>query len=188
MTPRIEPWDRLKGESAKAYGAFCIYRDIPVLERSVAAAARSMGRDYSWIKEWAKKHNWLARGEAWDQHLDEVGRRAQIVAVQEMNDRQARMASGVIHKLSQRINGDEEEGVAAIDLNKLTPSDIAKMADVFGKMERIARGEETERMGIRAEIPEVKVKVAFEIQPHFPDQDNDPITLDGSNLVQELDP
>jgi hypothetical protein len=168
-------WDRIaktasgRGESPKAYAAFCVFRDMKPFERSVAATARELGRDYSWVNEWAHKYDWRRRAEAWDGHLEEAGRRAQMDAVIEMNDRHARIAMATLQKVAQRLVGDEANEVQAIDPNDLSASDLAKLAEVATKIERLARGEETERLGANVRGDTV-VRLAFEVAPYFPDE------------------
>jgi hypothetical protein len=44
-SPEIDVWDPWPGESAKAYQAFRVYRDLPSKERSIKAAYKQeMGR------------------------------------------------------------------------------------------------------------------------------------------------
>ena len=40
-----KPWERQPGETAKAYDAFLHYRDLPAIDRSVAAAREGQQRD-----------------------------------------------------------------------------------------------------------------------------------------------
>ena len=40
-----KPWERQPGETAKAYAAFLLYRDLPAIDRSVAAAREGHPND-----------------------------------------------------------------------------------------------------------------------------------------------
>ena len=65
-------YERLPNESAKAYAAFCLYRDLPPNVRAIRTAYRSQpGReqanDYSgaWLN-WAATYTWIDRVRAYD--------------------------------------------------------------------------------------------------------------------------
>ena len=38
-------WDRQDGETPKAFAAFCLYRDLPAIDRSVLAAREGHQKD-----------------------------------------------------------------------------------------------------------------------------------------------
>lgn len=76
-----QPWDRLPDESAKAHGAFVLYRSLPSMGRYVRSAyvlyLKEQGRDQSDIigakphpafRKWSKDYQWEERAAAWDQH------------------------------------------------------------------------------------------------------------------------
>lgn len=184
-----DPWDRQPDESAKAYAAFCAFRDMGALKRSVLGLARQLERGHDWLQEWSTRWDWRKRAEAWDAHLEEEGRLAQIDAVRDMNDRQARAGMLILRKIAQRLEGDDVENIKALDINKLTASDIAKLAEVGARMERMARGEETERLGINSEEKtEHTIKVAFEVAPHFPSSDDDGAQIIDGSAIEEMLP
>jgi hypothetical protein len=68
------PWDRLSKESARAYSAFCLYRDFGS-KRSIdaafpqpPAASRRQRAPRTWF-DWSRRFRWVERAQAWDAHL-----------------------------------------------------------------------------------------------------------------------
>ena len=86
--PTVRPWDRQHDESAAAFRAFSIYRDLG-LERSFREACRkgvvnprkstahppADARSKTWAK-WFKDHQWEERARGWDRHNSEVSQKA----------------------------------------------------------------------------------------------------------------
>ncbi len=87
----MSPWDRLPSESAAAYRAFIVYRDMGT-DRSLSAVARRLktrtggdsegakNRAPSRIKHWSTTHRWVERAAAWDAMLQGA---ADAVRIQE---------------------------------------------------------------------------------------------------------
>ncbi len=59
------PWEQGRDESRQAYHAFLTYRDGGA-ERSLAAAAHALKKNYALIRRWAKRFSWGERAWAWD--------------------------------------------------------------------------------------------------------------------------
>ena len=82
-------WERQPGETAKAFAAFCAYRDLPAERRSVREAYVAAGRPQpghnqavrsapgTW-REWASHNAWATRAEAWDREQDRFAQAALI--------------------------------------------------------------------------------------------------------------
>jgi hypothetical protein len=80
MSNRKDPtqlWQRRRRESARAYAAFCKYRDLGAEIRSIDRAYR-VGRDQTteraprrWF-HWSQAFDWAKRVKAWDEHLAAV--------------------------------------------------------------------------------------------------------------------
>ena len=64
-TAPVSAWELRSGESTKAYSAFLAYRDLGPT-RSLAAAARLVGKHPSLLKRWSQRHAWVARVQLWE--------------------------------------------------------------------------------------------------------------------------
>lgn len=69
------PWERLEGETVRAYAAFTTYVNLPPKKRSIAAAYRAQtGRGPGasapgYWRDWARRNDWEQRASARDRHL-----------------------------------------------------------------------------------------------------------------------
>lgn len=68
------PYDRLPEESAPAFEAFALYRDMGV-ERSTDEVARQLGKSSALIQRWSSTHRWVERVTAWDNYIDQQARK-----------------------------------------------------------------------------------------------------------------
>lgn len=134
------PWERQPGESARAYAAFCIYRDMPPRKRSLReVAAKLKGKPGKYksvpanISMWSAKWRWAERAAAWDEERDRQEREAQIRAVKEMRERHAREAMALQEKALKRLK--------AMNPEELSPADVLRYFVEAAKLERISRGE-----------------------------------------------
>jgi hypothetical protein len=162
------PWNRQKGESAKAYRGFAIYRDLDPLERSFERASKIYGCRRLQFSEWAKRYRWAERIDRWDQHCERLAVSAQEDSIKEMNERHASLAVETLKRVLQRIVGDDEVGVQAINPSHLSASDCARLSEVATRIERMARGSETERVGIESSAP-IQIRFAFDPAPNITD-------------------
>jgi len=134
-----ESWHRQPGETAKAFHAFVLYRDMLPKERSLEKVREKLGKSAGyqrWIETWSSRFSWVSRATAHDDHLADVKSEAHKQAVIDMADRQAREA-----RLAQ------SKGVERYAL--LSPADmspeLALRSIIDGaKLERTVMGEPTE--------------------------------------------
>jgi hypothetical protein len=91
------------------------------------------------MERWSGRQSGVMRAQAWDDHLDRQATSATTKAVREMNERQA--AIGV------RLQAKAVEGLQVLPAGELSAGDVTKLADTGAKLERLARGEATEREG-----------------------------------------
>ena len=66
--PDIAPWEQQPGESAKAFEAFAIYRDMGV-ERSVRKVTQRLNKSLTLIGKWSSRYNWPERARAYDRDV-----------------------------------------------------------------------------------------------------------------------
>lgn len=132
-----EIWERLPGESSKAYEAFCIYRDLGV-DRSIEKTAKSRLKpgSYSWLRNWSSKYNWVERARAYDDYLEREKRKEQEKAILEMVERHTKEAMALQQKALERLK--------SLDPNELSTRDILSYLMEAIKLERLSRGEPNE--------------------------------------------
>lgn len=70
-----QPWDRLPGESSKAYAAFVTYRDLESY-RSIRKAIEKQGlsvkaRLRTWLG-WSSGYQWVERATAWSDYVSRL--------------------------------------------------------------------------------------------------------------------
>ena len=137
MSEPSPPWERQPRESARAYGAFCAYRDLGPC-RSLKAAAEAFYKRTSaavsrQLKTWSAAFHWVERTAAWDRHLDAEARQAQEKARREMGQRHAKEAQGLQAKALERMRTLRPE--------ELGPADVLRFFVEAAKLERLALGE-----------------------------------------------
>jgi len=105
--PSSAPWEQQQGESSRAFGAFCAYRDLGPRRSLRAAAAAFYGRTSAaaerQVDKWPHAFHWVERANAWDRHLDAEARKAQEEARREMVERHVREARALQAKALERL-------------------------------------------------------------------------------------
>ena len=111
-------WERQPGETAKAYAAFLLYRDLPPVDRSIVAAVaqhRYLGGKASvrnW-ETWASRYNWRERGLASDSDLASRRRERMAKEMERAQDDMFTLARAALAKVAERIKGMNPEDLAA---------------------------------------------------------------------------
>lgn len=131
------PWERQRGESAKAFAAFCGYRDMGP-RRSLRELARALSANktttyLAQLGEWSRRWNWVERVKAWDEELDKKAREAQLEEVRKMRERHVREAMSIQEMAIRRLKG--------MDPTELSANDVLRYFVEGTKLERISRGE-----------------------------------------------
>jgi len=79
--------------------------------------------------------------------MQQQARAAQIEAVRDMNTRHINLARAMLGIIAQRLQ--------SIDPGELSPTEVARWADTCTKLERLARGEATERVDVFQRVREL---------------------------------
>ena len=136
-------WDRLTGESSKAYAHFCLYRDMGP-ERSLRRMASvpecsSVRRQ---LNRWSSRWRWVERSQSYDDHLQLQDRLRHERERKDMLTRHGKIAvlgQNLVVKGIEKLLADVEQGK-----RDLSASDASRLLDVAVKIERLSRGEPTE--------------------------------------------
>lgn len=133
MATRPDPWDRRPKESTPAFEAFVIYRGMGV-ERSIRRVAKELSKSEALLKRWSAEHGWALRVAAYDTHLDREYVNEVRAARRKTARRNAKLAGHVFDKL-------EDYAENLLSSYELDPAALARLAEVFGKLERTALGQ-----------------------------------------------
>lgn len=161
----LEPWDRRPGESAKAYEAFCLYRDMKPRERSLLKTYRQhVGKPHARLPassytRWSTDNEWVERAAAWDAHQDRERREAKLEAIREMEKLHAEVgremlvvARAEVQKLGKRIERALTNQDEAARLKSVIPSkELASFVAIASRLERLSRGEPDNIQGVGGE-------------------------------------
>jgi hypothetical protein len=72
VVPGLNLWERQRGETAKQYRAFLVYRDLGLGARSIPATARALdlSQRSGQVGAWSARNLWGERVRAWDEELE----------------------------------------------------------------------------------------------------------------------
>ena len=151
-SPQREPplmWSRQDGESPQAFQAFAEYRDMGA-ERSLAKVAQKLGKSKALMDRWSRHWHWGERVNVWDDEMDKLSCVELKKGITEMRKNHIGIAKAMLVK--------ELQALQKLPITEMTPKDITTMVDVAAKLERISRGEATEKTESKTELAgELKV-------------------------------
>lgn len=130
----IDSWEQSPTEPAKAYSAFCAYRDMG-LARSLAKTAQALNHPPGYkqtLWEWSTKYAWQSRCRDYDQHMERVAQLEKENATREMINRHARDAV----KIQQMVM----ESLETTSLEATPPKDLIRVWQQAVRAERASRG------------------------------------------------
>ena len=139
----MDPTKPLPRESAKAFEAFCAYRDMGP-GRSVAKVGHAVGKSTTLMARWSGRWAWVARVATWDADTAVKVAEAQQGEIVEMRSRHARISAAFLGKVVG--------GLAKLDPGELKPGELTRMFDVAMKAERTSRGASSETRAARPAV------------------------------------
>ena len=139
----MDPTKPLSRESAKAFEAFCAYRDMGP-GRSVAKVGHALGKSTTLMARWSGRWAWVARVATWDADTAVKVAEAQQGEIVEMRSRHARISAAFLGKVVG--------GLAKLDPGELKPGELTRMFDVAMKAERTSRGASSETRAARPAV------------------------------------
>ena len=109
-------WERQSGETAKAYAAFLLYRDLPAIDLFVPAARERHQRDTKgtlrqW-KGWSMRNGWVNRAAEHDSHLASRRREHTAKELERSQDDALILIRAALAKVAERIQGMDAEELA----------------------------------------------------------------------------
>jgi hypothetical protein len=114
------------------------------------------------VKRWSRVHGWSDRLRAHANEIERELRLAQTDAIREMNERHATIAKAATGKLV--------EWLQRLDGGTLTVMEAARLLDVAVRVERLARGEPTDRPAVEHRGPDggpIQIEQSHDEQDEF---------------------
>lgn len=147
------PWERLPGETKKAYEAFLKFKDLGP-NRTLAECCRIVYRgnmnSINQIKRWAKTYAWRERVEVWDAHLRRLADLAAEEATkEEAADLEAERVAAARLRVETARKGVELvfEWIRTIQNPQMLPASmIPQLLKVCADLSRLEDGEATGRL------------------------------------------
>ena len=133
----MELWEQQENETATAFAAFAIYRDLGLGIRSVAKVGQQLGKSKTLIERWSSQWNWVNRCRVYDQELDRMIRERHMSELYAARDRHALLASEVQEKVLQRLESMSAEEIPVPILAQMlkvaTDVELRALGDSLGK-------------------------------------------------------
>ena len=170
-----ELWERMPGESVRHYEYFCAYRDmryvpaanaddIPKLdlsrERSIRKLAQQLGVAKRTIGDLCSRFNWVARCDAYDLYILRRQRDKNEDRILKMRENHAAVGEQLWKRGLRRA--------ISIPDGEIEAGDMVRMIDVGVKIERLSRGESTEKQEVSGKTS-VTHNGSVEVAPKLPD-------------------
>jgi hypothetical protein len=164
----IEPWERQRNETAKAYAAFRLFRDLgparsfAEVTRQVhgtlndetertTPAKRQRGRprtkSHTVISRWAQKYDWLRRVTLWDQATDRMRMQQAAEEIRKMTERHISLAGMLQGQAAKRLRQLTDE-----DIEKMGLETVLKFIMQGTTLERLSRDLPTHRSATEAKV------------------------------------
>jgi len=160
IAPERKLWERQKGETAKQYRGFLVYRNLGLGARSIPAVARGLGLSTrsGQVGAWSARNHWRERITAWDAELERCKQTAITKEIQEMAQRHVAAAQAYLdvllepaRELARRLKNPQFRGLDDLPTQQilLLAARCARVLPNLMQVERLARGEPP----MRAEPP-----------------------------------
>lgn len=127
-----KPWERMEGESAKAFEAFRIYRDMGP-ERNLRAVGERLGKSRAIIERWSSSNQWVERARAYDNDLERAAHQEALKSVREMQKRHISIAAQLQNKALLALQKTKPE--------HMKPGELLSFMKEAAKLERETRSD-----------------------------------------------
>ena len=138
-----QPWERQPGEGLEAFKMFIFYRDADP-KTGAGKVGEKYGKSAALAERLCTRWRWVDRREAWEDEKDRLVREELVRGVTAMRKNHADIATQMLVKALK--------GLQALPAKRMTAYAIAQMVDIASKLERLSRGEATERTEGKNEV------------------------------------
>jgi len=138
-----QPWEKRPNETLKAFAAFALYRDIG-FNRTGKKVADELGIPLDTVRQWSAANDWRERVELYEVERDRRRMEAELSEQEAARRGEVIAGRAMMRKGLQRIQGDTEAGVDALDVNDFDAADVAKFIAEGVRIQRLGLGMPTD--------------------------------------------
>ncbi len=152
MSPQApDPWERQPYDTEDSWPIFLAYRDQTPPRRGVLSMLQTRRHDPIKIARWAREHFWRERAAEFDRHLDEIRIRTREAALAQSSQEVAAEHMAILSRLRDVATQEAEKLLATVresDGEVLRTRDLIRLVEGVTKLDRLVRGESTERVDV----------------------------------------
>lgn len=110
-----ECWEKLTDESAKAYSAFCVFRDLDAAYRTIKKAFETAdkGSSYKQWCNWSWKFKWSERAAAFDRNNERIKQTQFRKIIEAQTEKQIEVAGQMLDVLGRKLTTMNPEEITA---------------------------------------------------------------------------
>jgi hypothetical protein len=144
-----QTWERMEGESAKAFAAFCRFRDLGP-DRTLRKVAEKLRKSEQLMQRWGKKFNWHGRAVDFDEYSDSELQRKLLAHRIRVRQRALDIADKIDQKLVEAVDAlkvtklVKAEGKPDEMQLQVSPAEIARLFEVSQKVQSTILGDASE--------------------------------------------
>jgi hypothetical protein len=134
----FECWERLPGETAKAYAAFCAFRDYGP-ERNIRRAVESAEKDnakrekrYRVWRNWCSQYRWRERAEDYDRFTENLKQKEYRKTIEAQGEMHRKVTGKMLEVVSKKLDTMNPE--------ELTQGNVTEWVETAIRAEREAAG------------------------------------------------
>jgi hypothetical protein len=127
-------WEQLPKETAEAFDAFCIFRDIKI-ERNIKTAVESVYADkkisnqkYNVWRNWAWKFKWRERAESYYRYLEQMKQEEIRKTIEAQGELHRQVAGKMLNVVSKKLD--------LMNPEELTQNNVSEWANTAVKIHR----------------------------------------------------
>jgi hypothetical protein len=144
----FESWERLAGETAAAYAAFCVFRDYgpernikKALEKTEPGKERRDKRYRMW-RGWSMRFAWFRRAEDYDQYLDRLKLAERRKTIQSREEAYREVTGKMLAAVGRKLDVMRPEELSQGLVTEWAKTAIETEREIFGLAAEKNRGEE----------------------------------------------
>lgn len=144
-----DPWERQPYDTDESWEVFRVYRDQAPPRRGVLVSIRGRAQDPVKVSRWYRSHFWKERARAFDLHLDSIRVEEQEDLHRQTAHEVAAAHMGILANSRDLVAREIEKLRATIIASEgevIRPQTLLRFAEMVIKLDRLIRGESTERI------------------------------------------